>query len=103
MRDLTLDNLLNYIDEAVGRQKLCSSWLDDQYDKHTTDVGYICEGLEIMKNELIRTFGKGEMTFIFNKNKQIEYITTSYLLNGKRYYFDNGNLKELVADFVIPI
>ena len=94
MREFTLENVLNYIDEAIERQKFEGTWLDDQYNKHTTDVGYVCEGLEIMKHELIRTFAKMDIDVNFDA-KMLERKHVYQVGNSLVYFDSEGKINQL--------
>lgn len=98
MREFTLENVLAYIDEAIERQKFGGTWLDDQYDKHTTDVGYVCEGLEIMKNELIRTFADTKID-VSCDGKMLE-SKKLYKIGEKYFYFDSED--KLIESDKVP-
>lgn len=59
MKDVNLNDIFEYIENAFERTPYQGSWITETGDRVTCDVGYAYEWWnDCMKPELIRVFGK---------------------------------------------
>lgn len=55
MKNLTWNDCIEYIDEAIEkRDHTSSTWLDENGNEHCVDVGYVTDWWDVMKDELLR-------------------------------------------------
>jgi hypothetical protein len=54
----TFEQIINHIEKAISRPHGSIKWITETGEEETTDVGYAIEGIELMKDELIRVFRK---------------------------------------------